>query len=367
MNAIVDVYLDNNLGDNIMGEMLINFLQKNDIKCYLLINNEFTYSNFIDKFSDVDIINNIDKEVIKEKAIDFYIRVGGSIFPHNTAADGIFRYHTLLQYKMMKQNGVKIFILGCNVGPFKSSIGIGATKGIIKTSNLITCRDKKTYDFISKIKKKDFFIFPDIVFSRKDLRKKNKKENDVLGISTYTGYTKELIKYNYDYTKMMCGIVNKYLLEKRNGKVKLFVFDSGYNSDYPTSHRIYDSVKDKKRIEIIDFSGNIYDFMDEFYKCSVMIGTRFHSIVLALLCNTPILPVIYSNKTRNLLSDLNYQGEIIKIQNCRDVNINRVTNSIINGIGLLDSIDNKILEDSEGHLNILYRYIIKNVETVDKK
>jgi colanic acid/amylovoran biosynthesis protein len=360
MNALIDVYLDNNLGDDIMGETLINYLQNKGIKCYLLANDDFTYSNFINKFSGVNIVGELSKNIIKENKIDLYIRIGGSMFPHNTIKEGVFRYLTLYKYKMMKRNGVKIYILGCNVGPFKSSIGVRATKGIIKLSDLITCRDKETLEFISKIKNKDYFIFPDIVFSRKDLRRSVKRENDVLGISMYTGYTSSLRKYNFAYSNMMINIINRYLEIKRNGKVKLFVFDSGYNSDYPTAHRVYNNINDKNRVRIIDYNGNIKDFMDEYNKCSVMIGTRFHSIVLSLLFNIPVLPVIYSNKTRNILNDLNYKGPKIEITNCEDINIDNVIQSICEPSVLLNNVDDKILQDSEGHLNVLSSYLSNN-------
>lgn len=359
MNALIDVYLDNNLGDEIMGEILINFLQNKGIRCYLLANNDFTYSNFIDKFSDVAIIDAVSKNNMKENNIDLYIRIGGSMFPHNTAKEGVFRYHTLYKYKMMKKNGVKIYILGCNVGPFISSIGVRATKGIIKLANLVTCRDNETFEFISKIKNKDYYVFPDIVFSRKDLIRSVKRQDDLLGISVYMGYTRNLIKHNLAYSNMMVNIVNRYFENKPNGKVKLFVFNSGYNSDYPTAHRIYNSIKHKNRVEIIDFNGDVDSFMDEYNKCSVMIGTRFHSIVLSILCNIPTLPVIYSNKTRNILNDLKYKGPRIEISRCEDIDIDNVVHSICDHSVLLYNIDDKIIQDSNGHLKILSKYLLE--------
>lgn len=356
MNAIVDVYLDNNLGDNIMGETLLHYLETRNIKCYLLATDEFTYADILAKYPNVCLITNLKKETLREHNIHFYIKIGGSMFPHNSIKEGVLRFLTLFQYMQLKRNGVKIFILGCNVGPFSSSIGVYATKKIIKMANLITCRDKETFNFISKIKSKDYYLYPDVVFNRKDL-KIGKQEKGVLGISTYTGYTSNLKKSNLPYSKIMINIINKYIEASPLNKVKLFVFDTGYNSDYPTTYKIYHNVDCKDKVEVVAFDGNIYSFMQEFNKCSYMIGTRFHSIILSLFCKIPVLPVVYSNKSRNILSDLNYQGIKLDISNLININVENIVKSINIKENLLYDFDQDIMQKAEGHFVVLGKYL----------
>ncbi|ETI69196.1 polysaccharide pyruvyl transferase family protein [Neobacillus vireti] len=349
MNAIVDIYLDNNLGDNIMGETLIKFLHQKGVKCFVTATDDYTYSNFIKKFPSVQIVPDISTETIKRHKIDFYVRIGGSIFPHNNMKEGIFRYIKLYQYLLLKKSGVKIFILGCNVGPFKSKVGIKATKQIFKIADLITCRDKESFNYIRKYNMKASFLYPDIVFSREDLEIPQNKE-DVLGMSTYTGYVAALKKYNHSYCELMIDIANRYLEEKPHGKIKLFAFDTGYNSDYPTTHTIYNGIREKDKVQIIGFNGDIMSFMSEFNRCNVMIGTRFHAIILAVLCKIPVLPIIYSNKTDNLLRDLEYDGPKVQMAECKNIDREYIVSSILEKNTLLYNYQSELRENSQGHL-----------------
>lgn len=358
MNAIVDVYLDNNLGDDIMGEMLIRHLQSEGIKCYILAKNKFTYMNFMKNIDDVEIIESLTDKELEEKNIDVYVRIGGSMFQHNSIKEGVLRYKALFSYKRLKRKGIRVYILGCNVGPFYSKVGIRATKNIIKLTDMVTCRDIEAFSFIKKIKSKDCYIFPDVVFSNDQIKGHSLKE-DILGVSTYTGYTNKLKNVNYDYCSLMINIINKYLEEKPNSKVKLFAFDGGYNSDYPTTFNILDNIKNKERVEIVGYTGDIPKFLEEYRKCSVMIGTRFHSIVLSLMFKTPILPVVYSNKTNNLLDGLKYEGPKIDISNISEVNLDKLVCSIIEKKDLLTQSEKQLFSDAEGHFKMLSQYIKK--------
>lgn len=360
MNALVDIYLDNNLGDNIMGETLIRYLESLGVRCFLLANDDFTNTDIINNNPNTRLITSITKRTLRENDIGLYVRIGGSMFPHNNFKEGIFRYLTLVQYMKMKRMGIKIYILGCNMGPFHSSVGIGATKKIIKIADMVTCRDNESFSFIFDVKKKNCYMYPDVVFSRQDLLL-NCQERDVLGISTYTGYILGLRTHNLSYSKLIVDVIDTYLEKNPQGRVKLFVFDSGYNSDYPTTHKIYSKAEKKERIEIVAFTGDILSFMKEFNKCSVMIGTRFHSIVLALLCKIPVLPIVYSNKSKNLLLDLNYKGQVLEIADCNNVNVGSVVEAVCSKNSLLVNRDPKVIESAKGHLKVLSDHMKKDL------
>ncbi len=48
-------------------------------------------------------------------------------------------------------------------------------------------------------------------------------------------------------------------------------------------------------------------------RCGCLIAVRLHMAVMALRLGIPFVPVAYSQKTWNLLRDLNYPGEIFSV------------------------------------------------------
>ncbi|NLK96429.1 MAG: polysaccharide pyruvyl transferase family protein [Clostridiales bacterium] len=356
MNILIDAYLDRNFGDDIMVETLIDYLQNNN-NCFLIASNEFTYGHILKKFPKLKIVKSCNKEIIIKNKIECYIKIGGSMFKHNTIKEGIFRILEERKFRVLKKNRVKICILNCNVGPFKSKIGVRATRRILKSADLVTCRDKESYEYITNLRKINTYLLPDIVFSRTDL-KQNIEKDRVLGISAYTEYLPKIQNCNLSYATAMAGIANEYLEKIENGKVKIFIFDTNICNDFPTAYEIYNQVKYSDKVEIVPYMGSTDTFVSEFNKCSVMIGARFHSIVLAILCGIPVLPVIYSNKTQNFLDDMNYNGKTLDFDQCSGTNYAEYAECLIYNSGIYHSIDLDEVSNSCKHFDVLEKVIL---------
>ena len=55
-----------------------------------------------------------------------------------------------------------------------------------------------------------------------------------------------------------------------------------------------------------------FNIISEF---KLFIAARFHANIIAQLLEVPILPVIYSNKTSNMLRDINLDSIMISMEN----------------------------------------------------
>lgn len=346
MNAIVDIYFDKNIGDDLMGELIIESMTSKGWTCYIPQKDEFLIPDSIKNMDGVKFFKEINKELLEVNKIKCYIKVGGSMFPHGSIIEGIKRFKVLSLIKMMKKRGVKIGIFGCSLGPFISKVGVSATKKIIKLSDVITCRDRESFEFIKKVKPKNSHLYSDIVFGS-DIQASRNVRNDI-GVSVYTGYAPYLKKFNSSYGSFLVNLLRGYSAGLNDTRIKLFLFDTGYNSDFPIANYIENELKDLD-IEIIPYRGDCSSFIKEMNTCKLIIGSRFHSIILSMKLRIPVLPIIYSAKTSNLLDDINYKGIKINIKSCQNVNIDEVIRQINSG-NILNDIKIEYERNGKGHL-----------------
>ena len=62
------------------------------------------------------------------KKFDAYVRIGGSIFQVNNNRELIHRVLSLPTLILLKLFGVKILVIGCNIGPF----GVRLAETVVK-------------------------------------------------------------------------------------------------------------------------------------------------------------------------------------------------------------------------------------------
>lgn len=306
---LISSYLDMNLGDSLLLESLLNHFIHYD--CYVIADNKATYKWIEDQYSNVTVINEKNINDLFLRDISDYIKIGGSIFQHNYWYEGIFRYKELKKIWYYKSKGLKIHIVNCNIGPINSNIGIGSTKGILKIADTISCRDNKSLDFIKRcVNPNKVAKFIDLVFAC-DMKKHQDSQEFILGISVYTAYIKHLMNKNFQYCQQLEALIDNYYSQNKNLKVKLFVFDTFRNNDFPNTWILYQYCKNKNiDVEIIAYNGYSSIMINEMAKCSLIIGTRFHSIVISIKLQIPLIPVSYSNKTVDFLHDLGYTGPL---------------------------------------------------------
>ena len=59
-------------------------------------------------------------------------------------------------------------------------------------------------------------------------------------------------------------------------------------------------------VEIITYNGDIDEVTRLFNRASMVIASRFHSMIMGFVYNRPVFPIAYNCKTKHYLDDLNY-------------------------------------------------------------
>lgn len=331
---LIESYLDLNFGDSLLLEMLLRHLDKYD--CYVIGDNPFTYSWITQQYPNVTILqrNRIDIKVLD--LISDYILIGGSIFQHNKWYEGVFRYKTALMIWKLKRHKISTHIVNCNIGPIISKIGLSSTKLILKLSDSITCRDKDSFDFITHYARaNNCSMNADLVFGI-DVPARSNNNSFTLGISVYTAYIPSLVTRNLDYCNQIISIIQFYQKNKTSFNVKLFVYDSFRNNDFPNMNYIMKYCCEHSiSVVPVVYCGDSQKILFEMATCNLFVGTRFHSIVLSLKMQIPCIPIIYSNKSENLIKDIQYDGSILHFGD-------QVDHGILEKIKYLSLSDEKI-------------------------
>ena len=66
-------------------------------------------------------------------------------------------------------------------------------------------------------------------------------------------------------------------------------------------------------MRICEYEGDLKAFLKVYKSCGLIIGSRLHSILIAIANNQNFIPVSYSKKLDNLLKQMDKNIEILKI------------------------------------------------------
>lgn len=333
--VVVIAYYGINLGDDLFLKIL--FERYKNVEWYLVGASEEYYS----------IFDNHEVQMMSKKdfILNFYkfqglVNIGGSIFIQTKRWYGYFlkRIFYTLPLKLLNK---KVFILGSNFGPYKSSSFINSYKTYFKFIDDICFREQYSYKLFEYLGNVRFA--PDLVFGLNGTTGKtftsNKKKNTIgLSIMNLTD-REELSSYNSDYLLKMAEIVT-YSVEK-GYKVKLFSFCETEGDEIAITS-IMETLDEKiaSNVNKVFYMGNINDFLHEFSKMEYFISLRFHSFVLSQVFEQPVYPIIYSKKTYNVLQDTGIK-EYIDLKNIKNLDVENLFTKIKN-----NRIDIKSISDS---------------------
>lgn len=355
MNLVVMVYLDINLGDDLFLKTLIDRYKGHNL--YIIAKNKkflFPFEKYKNVFGVTykEVLTNMTK-------YDACAIIGGSIFQdYGDKRDYLNYIRRNLVIKSFRLRKKPVFIMGCNIGPINTKLGEKIFKSSFNNVRFTSVRDNESYQLLKNLNiKKNYDVYPDLVFSLEDTHNIYNKK-DILGISVINyGREKE---HQLSYINKIVELINLYISINDDSKVSLFGFDAGNENDGIIIDEILSRIKPKDRVEKVMYEGDMEVFLEKFKASTFIIGSRFHSIILALKYKLPFLPIIYSSKTENLLKDIEYNLESIEYKNINNLNVKLVIDNINNNNY---KIDNSYITKSEGHFKEIDKVMNKN----DKK
>lgn len=194
------------------------------------------------------------------------------------------------------------YCLGCNIEPMNTPIKRFLISRKLNKFKLITCRDQGSYRWLRQnTRKPEIHCLPDLLFSLPEEWLPQVKSPDKLGISMMhrAGDREDCVYY-----RAMAQIADEWI--RKTGKsVLLMAFDTGKEDDLFACRAVQTLMQFPDQTEIVAHTDGT-EILTAFARCEKIIGARFHSVVLALRMGIPVYPLIFREKVRNLLKDIQY-------------------------------------------------------------
>ena len=341
-------YVNNNLGDDLFFEYLANRYPSYTFRLFA----PSIYSDTFNSTENIELIyptimkrvlNKLYKMLFKKNLnfytdkVDISLLVGGSLFMENKDWRIV---HQEFNNKFTASK--KKYLLGANFGPYTSQEFYDAYKKEFIDFEDICFREKYSKNLFKDLK--NVRIAPDLLFGY---------ENDMLNINQDKKVFISVIKPSYREdlngidTKYYQGIVT--LIEKfilRGYEITLVSFCEA-EGDEEAVNEIYSLLEKKTSVDRLYYKGfNREEILKNLAESEIVVATRFHAMILGWVSNKKVLPLIYSNKTLNVIKDVGFSGEYIDIKKDDDYSIS------LNDIDILKNV-NSIALKSQNHFEIL--------------
>ena len=211
----------------------------------------------------------------------------------------------------LKSTHITDFCIGCNIEPFHGKLAEWLVAQRIKKSKFVICRDQKSLLWLrEKCPGLKTVCMPDILFAIPDAWLPAKTGEGNLGISLF--HRDGDAEANPYYAAM--AEMADFWIEKTGKGVLLMAFDTGQENDVFACECVKKRMKHQERAEIVKH-GSCGEILNAYARCGKVIGARFHSAVLAVKMGIDFYPVIYREKMRNLLSEIQYPEKGCDISN----------------------------------------------------
>ena len=328
---LVKAYMNLNFGDDLFLKIL--FDRYTNVN-WILETRKKIYKKVYKNYKNVKVYNFLPRLKKKLKIQEGYniingydalVFIGGSIFMQDERWQNSLEYRNQLT-ETFTNNNKPFFVIGSNFGPYTDEKFLEGYKLLLSKAEDVCFREIYSYNKFKEYK--NMRVEPDIVFQLK--QKKIVKKKNSIGISMIDLEDRTDLKvYKKVYLIKIKDIVEKGIEKGFNFTFFSFCEPEG---DLKIINEVVNLIDKKytEQISIVNYNGNIENFLLKFESMENIIGTRFHACILSQVFSQGLYPIIYSEKTYNVLKDIKLDKEYTYIKDLDKLDVNHLLNIISN-------------------------------------
>ncbi len=245
---------------------------------------------------------------------------------------------TLFRWSLLaKLCRCKLLLVSVGAGPFYSHVGRWLTKSIVRLADFRSYREQSALDHLAAIGSPvaGDSVYPDLAFSlpeaillRRDIPD-NSRSVVGLGVMEYAGRYSVSNPTNATYVAYLdhFSTFAKWLLG-RGHHVRLL---GGDLADNHTRQELKDLLRDRtsscEEKRIIDGPlHSVEDLLAHITATDIVVATRFHNVLFALLCRKPVVAISFHHKCRSLMGAVGLEKYCLDIN---DFNADRLIEAFV--------------------------------------
>jgi polysaccharide pyruvyl transferase WcaK-like protein len=266
----------------------------------------------------------------------------------------------------------KLLFVSVGAGPIYGALGRCFVKSALSLADFRSYRDNSTMQYLKGIgfRADNDRVYPDLVFSLPEAviphqdTKKSRRIVVGLGVMEYAGRYSIARPSNEIYLAYLENLVSvvRWLLAQEHG-VRLLIGDL---ADVPTKQEFKGLLRERLSLcdgeHIIDEPVfTVEDLLSQIAATDIVVATRFHNVLLALLCEKPVISISFHHKCESLMSAMGLSAYCLDINDFKaDRLIEKFCDLEANAAKLKPLIRGKVREFRES-LDEQYRLIFNDM------
>jgi polysaccharide pyruvyl transferase WcaK-like protein len=259
------------------------------------------------------------------KGADTLIIPGTGLLTDAYGLSGWGPYNLFKWSLIAKLRGCEVLFVSVGAGPIYSKLGRYFVKTALSMADFRSYRDDASMAYLKRIgfRTNSDRVYPDLVFSLPEIAIPSDNEKRAgrpvvgLGVMSYAGYYSVEKPSNRTYLEYLDNLVafarwllaHGYVIRLLIGEVS----DRNVSEEFKSLLRGSFGAYDEERM-IDQPALSVEQLLPQIAATDIVVATRFHNVLLALILNKPVVAISFHHKCASLMGDMGL-GEY-----CHDIN-----------------------------------------------